>query len=212
MSSDSSSQAAGWIDAALVEYEAHRAEVLAESQGQQQTLALGAAAIGVLIAGAINVWDDRLLATIIFLGVIPLLCVLVLIQWAGRAFGLMRVGVYLEGLEKALRTAYASAPAPVLSWEGTLASMRPSKWWKPHHEWSDFGSIAVFMLLAVGSIAIGSYRGYAGHEVAVAAFTLIQVTVVLFFTVILARNLATARVRARRDFLQPEEVRRDGPP
>jgi hypothetical protein len=204
---DSGRQAADWIGAALAEYEAHRAEVLAEGQGQQQTLALGATAVGILVAGAFNVWDDRLLATIAFLGAIPLLCILILIQWAGRAFGMMRVGVYLEGLEDALRNAYVSAPAPVLTWEQTLVSMRPNRWWKPHYGWNDFGAVAVFASFAAGSIALGAYRGFGGHEGLVAILTAIQAVVLLLFTATLAWNLATVRQRARADFPRRQDGR-----
>lgn len=207
VTADSGRQPADWVAGALAEYEAHRAEVLAEAQGQQQTLALGATAVGILVAGAFNVWDDRLLATIAFLGAIPLLCTLILIQWAGRAFGLMRIGVYLEGLETALRSTYASPPPlPVLTWEKTLVSTRPSKWWRPHYGWNDFGAVAVFALFAAGSIALGSYRGYGGGEGGlVIVLTAIQGAVLLSFTSILAWSLATVRESARRDFGQASD-------
>jgi hypothetical protein len=192
-------EGAEWIDAALVEYEAHRAEVLAEAQGQQQTLALGATAVGILFAGAFNVWDDRVLAVAAFLGAIPLLCILVLIQWAGRASGIMLVGVYLEGLECALREAYASPPAPVLTWERSLVNMRPSRW-RPRYAWHEFGAVAVFAMLAAGSIALGAYRGYEQYTTLVVALVTLQVVIVSFFTAVLAWSLATVRKRARREF------------
>jgi hypothetical protein len=194
---------AGWIEAALAEYEAHRAEVLAESQGQQQTLALGATAVGILAAGGFNVWDERLLATIAFLGAAPLLSVLVLIQWAGRAYGMMRVGVYLERLETALRNAHPSAPAPILTWEKTIAAARPEQWWKPHAGWNDFGAVAVFALLAGGSIGLGAYRAWEGYETLTTIVAAIQVGILLLFTGTLAFNVATVRQRARDDFESP---------
>jgi hypothetical protein len=120
-----------WVTGALAEYEAHRAEVLSEATAQQQTLALGATAVGILVAGGFNVWDDQLVASVAFLAAVPLLSLLILVQWTGRALGLMRVGVYLEGLEDALRTAYSSAPSSVLVWEKTLAKARRSNWWTP---------------------------------------------------------------------------------
>jgi hypothetical protein len=196
---DRAGQCNGWITAALAEYEAHRAEVLAEAQGQQQTLALGATAVGILIAGAFNVWDDRLLAASAFFGAIPLLCVLVLMQWTGRAFGMMRVGAYLEGLENALRTAYPAAPPPVLTWESMLLTTRPSKKWRPHYGWNDFGAGAVFVLLAAGSIALGAYRGYAEHEELVAALAGVEALLLGLFAATLARSLAIVREEARRD-------------
>lgn len=116
---------------------------------------------------------------------------------------MMRVGVYLEGLENALRIACSAAPPPVLTWEKTLLSTRPSKWWKPHYGWNDFGAVAVFVLLAANSIALGAYRGYAGHEELVAVLAAIEAVVMLLFTVMLAWNLATVRQRARGDFPRP---------
>ena len=173
---ESGDQSPDWTGAALAEYDAHRAEVLAEAQGQHQTLALGGTAVGILVAGAFNVWDDALLATIAFLGAIPLLCMLVLIQVAGRAYGMMLVGVYLEGLERALRGAYALAPGPVLSWEETLVVMRTKHWWSLRYGWSDLGAVGVFAVFAAGSIALGAYRGYAGHERLVVVLTAIQIS------------------------------------
>jgi hypothetical protein len=55
-------------------------------------------------------------------------------------------------------SAYASAPPPFLTWEETLASMRQTQRWRQRYGWNDFGAIAVFALLAAGSIALGAYR------------------------------------------------------
>lgn len=189
-----------WRTAVLAEYQAHRAEVLAEGQGQQQTLAFGATAVGILAAGGFNVWDDRLLAAAVFLGAIPLLCVLILVQWSGRTAGLMRIGVYLERLEKALRSGYPSAPRSVLCWEETLSNLRPTQWWRPHHGWNDIGAFSVFVLLAAGSIALGAYRGYEGNELLVSLLAGLEGAVLLIFAGPLAWHLLTVRQRARRDF------------
>jgi hypothetical protein len=136
-----------WVGAVLAEYEAHRSEVVSEAETQQQTLALGATAVGLVVAGAFNVWNNKLLGSVAFLGLVPLLCLFVLIQWVGRAAGLMRVGLYLEQLEAALRAAYSSAPPKAFTWETTLASTtRRGRWWKASYEWHDFGAIAIFAL------------------------------------------------------------------
>lgn len=197
---DPTPDAPDWRVAALAEYQAHRAEVLAEGQGQQQTLAFGATAVGILAAGAFNIWEERLLASAAFLGAIPLLCVLILVQWSGRTFGMMRVGVYLERLENALRAGYAHPPASILMWEQTLAQMRPEKWWKPHHGWSDFGAFSVFVLLAAGSIALGTYRGFAEHEVPISILVAVELSILFVFAGSVAWNLVTVRQRARQTF------------
>jgi hypothetical protein len=188
-----------WINGALAEYEAHRAEVLSEAAAQQQTLALGATAVGILVAGGFNVWDDQLLASVAFLAAVPLLSVLILVQWAGRAIGLMRVGVYLEGLEDALRTAYSQVPPAVFIWEKTLAKARPRNWWTPHYEWNDFGALAVFFLLAAGSIALGAYRAYDGHEGTVVVVVSLESVVLLICALALFRAIAHVREDVRRD-------------
>jgi hypothetical protein len=62
-----------WVDAALAEYEAHRAEVVAEAEARQHTLAFGATAVGIVAAGGFNVWDEKLVATVAFLAAVPLI-------------------------------------------------------------------------------------------------------------------------------------------
>jgi hypothetical protein len=193
-----------WIEAALKEYEAHRAEILNEAAAQQQILALGATAIGIVVAGGLNVWDDKLVATIAFLAAVPLLSVLVLVQWAGRAFAMMRVGVYLERLENALRLELAP-PGPVLSWEETLATIRPDKPWNVQSGWNDFGAVGLFALFAAGSAALGAYRGWAGNEVLIGILTAVQAVVIGASVVAVARGVADARVQARERF--PDESR-----
>lgn len=199
MNGETDAGAAAWIDVALAEYEAHRDEVVAEAAAQQQILALGTTAIGIVFAGAFTVWDDQLLATFAFMIAVPLISAFVLIQWAGRAAAMMRVGVYLERLETSLARG-TNAPAPVLSWERTLAGMRPDKPWKPQAGWNDFGAVGVFALLAGGSVALGAYRGWSGHEAAVSLFTVLEYTVLVLIVIAVGRGVATARHEARLNF------------
>jgi hypothetical protein len=145
------------------------------------------------------VWDDRLLATIAFLGAVPLLSVLVLVQWAGSAAAMMRVGVYLERLEAALKEA-ASAPDPLLSWEATIASMRAGKRWRPTAGWSDAGALASFALIAAGSLALGSYRAWSASELGIGALTVFESLVLTGIVVAISYGVATARSQARRNF------------
>lgn len=194
-----------WADVAIAEYEAHRAEVVSEAQAQQHILALGATAVGVVIAGAFNVWDDQLLATLAFLLVVPLLSALVLIQWAGRATAMMRVGVYLERLEGTLAR-HTTAPTPVLTWEATLARMRPEHLWKPQAGWNDFGAVGIFALLSAGSIGLGAYKGWSGHEVEVGIVAAIQGLLLTGFIYLLGQGVATARQEARTNFPNNDDL------
>ena len=199
MNGDESSN--GWVTAVLAEYHAHRAEVLSEAQAQQQILALGATAVGLVVAGAFNVWDNQLLASVAFLGVVPLLCLFVLVQWVGRAAGLMGVGFYLQQLEEALRTAYPSAPPRVFSWERTRAEPASrGHWWTANYEWHDVGAIAIFALLAYGSIALGAYRAYDRHEAAALVLLVIEILVLTAIAIRFLRETTTVRNRVRRGF------------
>jgi hypothetical protein len=206
MATSAPDKAPPWFTAALAEYEAHRAEVLAEAQSQQQTLALGATAVGVVVAGGFNVWDDRVLVAAAFLAAVPLLSILVLVQWVGRAVGIMTVGVYLERLEEALRT--ASAPPDhvhVLVWEKTLEARPPGKWWKPSYLWTDLGGGGIFGLLALGSVGLGWYRAYPVHEALVSVLAATELVALLLFTVALLAAAASAREDARTQFRIPED-------
>jgi hypothetical protein len=190
-----------WVDAVLAEYEAHRHEVLAEAQAQQQTLALGATAVGLVVAGGFNVWDNRTLASVAFLGVVPLLCLFVLVQWVGRAVGLLQVGVYLEQLEDALRVAFPSAPPRVLVWERTLAGasdrQEQRRRWEPRYVWQDYAAIAIFAVLAYGSIALGSYRIYSRHHITGIAAIVVEALLLSVLALRFLRGVATARRRLR---------------
>jgi hypothetical protein len=162
------------------------------------------------VAGAFNVWNNRLLVSIAFLGLIPLLCLFILVQWVGRAVGLMRVGLYLEHLEDALRAAYSSAPRQVFTWEKTLAdTTRRGNWWEASYEWHDFGAVAIFALLAYGSIALGAYRAYAEHEVVVIVLVVLELVLLSGLAIRLLREVATARRRVR-ESLQSEAPQQTG--
>jgi hypothetical protein len=188
-----------WVEAALAEYSAHRAEVLAGLQAQQHTLTFGVTAVGILVAGAFNVWDERLMASIAFLAAIPLLSIVVLIQWTGQVLGTMRVGFYLEGLERALRNEL-DPPKPVLMWEQGIVKRQPRRWWKPHHSWHESGTVAVFVLLSAGSIALGAYRGYDGYESEIVTIAAIAGVLLALVAVLLGWELGVGRKRVRRGF------------
>lgn len=193
-----------WVDAVLAEYEAHRLEVLAEAQAQQQTLALGATAVGLAVAGGFNIWDNRPLASVAFLGLVPLLCLFILVQWVGRAVGLLQVGVYLQQLEDAFRTAFPDAPPGVFVWERTLAGAterRGKKAFEPRYVWQDFAAIAIFAVLAYGSIALGSYRIYSGHRFVGIGASAGEVLLLTFLASRFLHDVSTARKRLRQSLV-----------
>jgi hypothetical protein len=75
-----------WVGAALEEYKVHRTGFQETLATAQRTLAFGATAVGILVAGAFNVWDteDRLPPTLLFMVVVPLVSILVVVQWVGQ--------------------------------------------------------------------------------------------------------------------------------
>jgi hypothetical protein len=99
-----------WATAALEEYKTHRAAYLESQASDERTLAFGATATGVLIAGAFNVWKlrDPLPATLLFLVVIPTVSSLVIVQWAGQVLQRRHRNDYLLDLEGALKSAFRS--------------------------------------------------------------------------------------------------------
>jgi hypothetical protein len=198
------SEPPGWYHAALVEYEAHRAEVIAEAAAQQQTLTIGGTAAGIVFAGGLNVWHDQLLAAAALMGGVPLICLLVVVQWSARTIGLMRVGAYLERIELILRTHLEPPPPdPLFTWERTLVERQPSSWWTPHAGWNDGGGAAVFIPLAFAAIALGAYRGYGGHAllvgIIVAAEGLVAFALSVYFLYFGSRARANARSEFRLD-------------
>src|SRR5207253_2376382 len=81
-----------WTDLALEEYRALRAEVVATMQTQGNSLSFGSATLGLVAAGAFNVWKEAFLTTVIFMFVVPFVCSLVLIIWMGEVTMMHRAG------------------------------------------------------------------------------------------------------------------------
>jgi len=181
-----------WVEVALEDYKAQRADELARQQSAQTTLAFGATTVGILAAGAFNIWDERLLVSIIFLAVVPLISVAVLVQWAGQMVGIMRLDGYLKGLEKAIRDAHEPVPKPVLTWWTEELFGRPSeKAWVPDYRWHKHAAITVFGLFSAGSIILGAYRGFAGHGAAIVAIAIIEEVLLAVVALLLTWEVAT---------------------
>jgi len=195
-----------WVLVALAEYQAQRAEVLAAIQARQQTLTFGAAALSILVAGAFHVWDNRLLAAIAFLIVIPIVSVAVLIQWAGQVIALERNGAYLGGLEKAIRGAYGAVPNPVLTWEARQSAPTGPK---PDYRWHEVAAFVVFGLFAGGSVALGAYRASHHHSGLVFSVTAVMGLIVAATLVWLGAELlgiGATREAFEREFAEPSSL------
>jgi hypothetical protein len=122
----------------------------------------------------------------------------------------MRVGFYLESLEDALRAAYPAAPATVFRWEKMLAeTIRRGKWWRANYEWHDFGAIAIFALIAYGSVALGAYRTFARHEAVVVAIAIIEILLLTAIAIRFLREVATSRRKIREHLKKSSSSRSD---
>jgi hypothetical protein len=202
-------KAPDWIEIALEEFKARRETVLALLNTTQTTLAFGATTVGILIAGSLNVWEDRLVASVAFLVAIPLVCVVVLANWAGLVLGMMALSVYLVDLEKTLRGAYRDVPDTVFVWQAPWTAgfvLRPPrmKWWIPDFRWLAGIGPAIFVLLAGGSIILGAYRGYDGNEVLITVVAVTEGFVLVVVSFLVVRGLATASKHFRAKSEAPE--------
>jgi hypothetical protein len=148
---------ADWLDVALEEYKALRAEVLTTFQTQHTTLTWGTAALGVLIGLGFNAWDEAFVAEFTFLGAVPAIAYLILIIWMGELTRMMRVGEYLKELEARIN-ASLRPDGDALGWETFLRKERETPGKTGHRRWNYRAIILVYQLLAVAAIAIGFHR------------------------------------------------------
>jgi hypothetical protein len=185
-----------WVSAALEEYKVHRAAYLEGLASAQRTLALGITAVGILVAGAFNVWDssDPLPATLLFLVAIPLVCALVVLQWAGQMLFLVLRHRYLLALESTLRNAYPSGPTTLFTWEDLWAEyFRPTGGkWKPDHRWLTNATVPLFGLVAVGSLVLGAAKGWDDARAVVASAAIVEFVAFATLGIRLLRALSRA--------------------
>jgi hypothetical protein len=132
---------------------------------------------------------------VVFLGAVPILSAVVLMLWFVQVVGMLQVGVYLEGLENALRSELPDAPPQVLTWETSLRE-DARRVWQPRYDWVGLIVIALFTVIAGASILLGAYRGYADHPETVVAVASVEAVVFLLFAGGLVREAKGARKRA----------------
>jgi hypothetical protein len=200
-----------WVELALEEYKALRAEVLTTMQTQQGTLTFGTAAVGILAAGGFNVWKDELAATLVFLLALPLLSKLVVVIWMGEVVRMMRAGRHLQELEVRFASAYPEVLelGPVMRWETSLRDPEAQLLWRRHYEWNYAAIVLLFWLIAVTSVGLGVYRGTHGGLLidnayvwliggAILTLTLIGVYFILRQLAIVCRSQSLLHILARK--------------
>ncbi len=176
----------------MAEYNAHRQEILATTAAQHSTLALGIAAIGVLAAGAFNVWeDDPFVATVVFLGAVPLLTTTILVIWMSQILGMLDIGHYLLQLEASIANVVDQPNTGLLTWEKRI-SRQSALAWPPNYAWHYLAVVGLFGLLTISAIVLGAYRADT-LETTIAAFAIGTV----FVAMCVAIALAVVRARDR---------------
>jgi hypothetical protein len=106
-----------WFTAVLAEYSSLRTESLASMQHQQSTLSLGTAAIGVLLGFGLTASSPASL--VLLIAVVPIFATAIYLLYAIEFSRMVRVGRYLDDLEKHVNSVFAGQHLP-LGWEGWL--------------------------------------------------------------------------------------------
>ena len=208
------------VEIALEEYKSLRQEALTSMGTQQSILSFGTAALGILLAGAFNVFGDALAATLIFLVFVPLLSHLVLVLWMTEVVRMLRAGFFLANIEKQISALIGSDG--LLTWE-RWAHARP-----PDEEKTDdirlvlrdvdrlnFQVVTGLLFsIALAGVAIGNYeltRVEDKHEVLVVFLNLLVgvASIVLGYTAYQVYGSAK-RLRAERAYLPPSETTNAG--
>jgi hypothetical protein len=164
------------------------------TQAQHSTLALGVTVIGILSAGAFNVWDDRFVVTVVFLAAVPLLAAMILALWASQVWGMLDIGRYLLSLEANIAKEVDDPSTGLMTWERQLSTQ--IGWARePNYAMNAVAVLALFAFLTLASIVLGGYRAWDDHEVETLAGGL---TVGLIFSAIfLGVSWSVLRARSR---------------
>ncbi len=141
-----------WLSTALAEYNSLRTESIQSMQYQQSILSLGTAAIGVLLGFGVTGSNEAKL--ILLSVVVPLFAMVVYILYGIEFMRMIRVGRYLDALEQYVNSQF-EFPLP-LGWEGWLDGRGTSKGSGKPRICLYWAVPLLFLLIAFGSIALGS--------------------------------------------------------
>ena len=151
------------LDMMMHEYAAIRGEIQTSLSNQVSILSFGAATVGLLVAAGAALWQDEPLPTgLLLLVVVPVVCFLTLIIYAGELIRLMRAGLFLNRLENCVNQAASTYLAQdsdkrqaVLTWEQWRSIRTGRRDIDRNNRWA---ITSVFFLLAVVSSALGYWR------------------------------------------------------
>lgn len=148
-----------WLATVLDEYRTLRMETADSLRNQHQVLVYAWAVIGLLIAGASQVWANLALTLFIFLLALPALAYLFVLVWLGEVNRMMRAGYYFLGIERKVEEFFTTrVPGknlpPPLGWERWLRGADvPSG--RQQMTRNYVAVIALFLGTGVGSALVG---------------------------------------------------------
>lgn len=169
-----------WISIAMEEYKTLRTESLESMKGQQATLKVGTATVGVLAASAFSLWDKTLLPDFIFMVFLPVICYLILVIWIGEVQRMMRAGKFISTIEKKINDNFILKDNNVLSWENWLR-IESAKGNTNQMKLNYFAILALFLFVSLISIGIGDYRIF--YKIPFWWLLIINVVEIVIFTI-----------------------------
>lgn len=149
-----------WLEAAFEEYKTIREESLTAMQMQQAVLRYGLAIIGLLIATALNTWDQLILSGTLLLVFLPVVCYLIVMIWIGEIGRMMRAGQYLYKLEKKINLKIDDQNPP-LNWEIHLRDFSNTGE-TPQLRWNYLAILGILFFFAAASVVLGNVRIWEG--------------------------------------------------
>jgi hypothetical protein len=204
------------VEVMLEEYRTLRQEVFTSMGTQQSILSFGTAALGILLAGAFNVFGEPLPAALIFLLFVPLVSHLILVLWMTEVVRMLRAGYFLARVERKVDDLMESKE--LLSWE-RWAHARATAEEDPNDirlvlrdvDRLSFQLVSAMLIsIAVGGIAIGNYEITRLEEGRVVWFEVLNIFAVLasIFLAIKAVEILRSgkRLRDERDYRPPERA------
>jgi hypothetical protein len=151
------------LNVMMQEYTAIRGEIQTSLSNQVSILSFGAATVGLLVAAGAALWQDEPWPTgLLLLVVVPVVCFLTLIIYAGELIRLMRAGLFLNRLENYVNeAAWTYLPhdsdkrEAVLTWEQWRSIRTGPRDIDRSNRWA---ITSVFFLLAIVSSGLGYWR------------------------------------------------------
>jgi hypothetical protein len=151
------------LNVMMQEYAAIRGEIQTSLSNQVSILSFGAATVGLLVAAGAALWQDEPWPTgLLLLLVVPVVCFLTLIIYAGELIRLMRAGLFLNRLENCVNEAASTYLAhdsdkrqAVLTWEQWRSIRTGRRDVDRSNRWA---ITSVFFLLAIVSSGLGYWR------------------------------------------------------